>query len=204
MAMGAKPSPDKPTPPADMSLVLDNERILVVILRSDALLERGKVVDTILGLSSLRNAANQLYLAAPRLLGTSLDAQVFRNYGIGLILFDDRHIEEAVPPSPVPAATPQQPAGGIDTAVLGELVTLKSMYVEMERNISELREQFSLFQEKLETGINTPKPLTTADVLHEQSVFTNSTGQDLPPFFNNNPWLEVLSRRGREDHTFAG
>ena len=77
----------------------------------------------------------------PRLLGGSIDAAIFKPYGIGLLLFDERRIDEAVAPQPIrPTQTMEQKSQTSDPGVLTELATLRSMYAEMEKNMAASRD----------------------------------------------------------------
>lgn len=77
----------------------------VAILKPADLVVRNRIIDTVLTLSSLRTSSRLVYLAAPRLLGATLDASMFRAHGIGLLLFDDRRIDEAVAAQPAQIST---------------------------------------------------------------------------------------------------
>ena len=98
LAMGAQATDPIQNSPPGISVTLGTEKIHIAILKNDAFLQRSKIVGSILDLSALRNSVELIYLAAPKLLGTAIDADVFRSHGIGLLLFDDRRIEETVPP----------------------------------------------------------------------------------------------------------
>lgn len=79
-----------------------------------------------------------------------------------------------------------------------ELASLKSMYLEMERTISNLREELKSFQQSVASVPSPPERITPASMVQTQPRFTGP-GAELPSFFTNNPWLEVLSKRGREE-----
>jgi hypothetical protein len=177
-------------------LTIGSEKIHVAILKNDALMEGNKIVASILDLSALRSSADQLYLAAPRLLGTAIDADVFRSHGIGLLLFDDRRIQEVVPARQI-----RPPVGPIvqnpDQGIASELATLKSMYTNMERTISNLREELKSFREITLSRPTPSQRIIPAPPGQTAPRFIESEGE-LPSFFANNPWVEVLSKRGRE------
>src|SRR5208283_4715210 len=114
--MGAQQCSAESSDQRSLSFKLGNETIRVVTLGKEEVLESSKVLDTILYVTSLRQTADVLYLAAPRLLATTLDSQIFKTHGLGLILFDDRRIEEtiegrtkpALEPKPINATVPDQ------------------------------------------------------------------------------------------------
>lgn len=198
LAMGAQSAEPIPNSPPGLSLLIGSDKTYVTILSNDAFIQRNKIVGSILDLSALRSSVHQLYLAAPKLLGTAIDADVFRSHGIGLLLFDDRRIEEIVPPQPIQPPQTTQIVQNTDPAFAIELASLKSMYLQMERTISNLREELKSFQQSVPTAPGPPERIAPASMVQTQPRFTG-LGAELPSFFTNNPWLEVLSKRGREE-----
>ena len=198
LAMGGQSAEPIPNSPAGLSLLIGSDKTFVAILSNDAFIQRTKILGSILDLSALRSSVHQLYLAAPKLLGTAIDADVFRSHGIGLLLFDDRRIEEIVPPQPIQPPQTTQIVQNTDPAFAIELASLKSMYLQMERTISNLREELKSFQQSVPTAPGPPERIAPASMVQTQPRFTGP-GAELPSFFTNNPWLEVLSKRGREE-----
>jgi len=202
--MGAQQCSDESTDPRSLSFKLGNETIRVVTIRKEEILESSKVLDTILYVTSLRQTADVLYLAAPRLLATTIDSQIFKTHGLGLILFDDRKIEETIEGRIAPELAPKP----INTAVpdqnlLSEFTVLKSMYAQMEKTIEDMREELKAINQS--TRATEPRPPTRTESIEAPRPPTTYTitphpaQGPLPSFFNNNPWLEVLSRRGRPE-----
>lgn len=208
LAMGAQQTERAEIPQNNLAFLSGSEKVLVVILRNEDCVQRNKVIETILSLTALRNSTQLLYLAAPRLLGGSIDAAIFKPYGIGLLLFDERRIDEAAPPQPIqPTQTIQQMSQNPDPGVLTELATLKSMYAEMERNMAALREDLKTFQRGSESHTSKTELTSPSRISRPESMFANPSfsGGQLPSFFANNPWLDVLSKRGRSgDEPIAG
>jgi hypothetical protein len=205
--MGAQETERAEIPQNNIAFLSGSEKVHVVILRNEDFIQRNKVIEAILSLTSLRNSTHLLYLAAPRLLGGSIDAAIFKPYGIGLLLFDERRIDEAVPPQPVQPAQTMQKSQNADPGVLTELATLRSMYAEMQRNMAALREDLKTFQRDSESRTNTTEPTPPSRISRPESMFANPSfsGGQLPSFFANNPWLDVLSKRGRPgDEPIAG
>ena len=212
LAMGAQQSQDSSNP-GTLSFLMGNERVLVSILTAVDAIERNRVIGTFLRVSSLRSAGIQLYVAVPRLLGATFDAQIFRSSGIGLLLFDDRRIEETIKPQSVQSPTVMQPTltnATPDPTVLSELASLKSMYDEMERNMNRMMAEFKLLRENAPTHtlhIQSPEPVRFESTHRAETPFQSTMiGEGaLPSFFTNNPWLDVLSKRGKtEAAPFAG
>jgi hypothetical protein len=198
--MGAQPLDPIQNAPPGLTFNLGSDKVHIAILKNDAFLQRGKIIESVMNLSSLRDLANQLYLAAPRLLGTTIDAEVFRSHGIGLLLFDDRRIDETVEPQSIHRPQSQHGAEKIDQTIVTEVETLRSMYLEMERTVSKLREDLKNFQDNLSYAPSVPERISQPPIFHQEPKFVGGSSE-LPSFFNNNPWLDVLSRRGREETT---
>jgi hypothetical protein len=187
--MGAEPAEPIPPTPEGLTLTLGLESIRITILSADALLEGGKIIERVLSLASLKDKANRLYFAAPRLLGTTIEAGIFRSSGIGLLLFDDRKIEEVVPAHPFKPIESEPQHESREQVLMAEIEALKTMYAEMDRNVTSLRSEIKSHYEN-------PHPQEQFAVPQERSYIPQTS--DLPPFFNNNPWLDVLAKRGRE------
>ncbi len=203
LAMGAQQSKADEQHHNTLSFTLSNETIRVVILTNEDMLEGNKILKNILYIASLRKSATLLYLAAPKLLTANLDAQIFRTYGIGLILFDDRRIEEIVPASTCDyTQTPTSPT--VDHDMLSELSALKSLYSQMEKSVEQLRIQVTALghtnhptiQMKPDAAIESIESIEPSDppAIYPTQVQVSS---QLPSFFNDNPWIDVLSKRSR-------
>ncbi len=199
LAMGAQQTEATPNVQAGLTFLLGSDKVHVMVVRSEDFVQRSKIIDTVLGLASLKNSFHLHYLAAPRLLGASIDAGIFRSHGIGLLLFDERRIDEAVPAQLVQPIITQPSPQSNDGGVVTELATLKSMYLEMEKTIAKLREDLTSFQEMPERSSRTFEDARPSRLVAVQPMFAgaNANGGQLPSFFTNNPWLEVLSKRGR-------
>jgi len=199
--MGAHEAPERNGSKGGVSFLIGGESIHVLILTPDALAHRNAIIDAVLSLTTLRSQYNLIYLAAPRLLGASIDASLFRSRGLGLLFFDERRIDEAVPPqlaqfAPAAATPPIQ-----DNAVVDELATLKSMYRDMERTLNQLRDDLTNLRQLTPVQVEAPRISEPVPSAADQPIFTHRRLESgpLPSYFTNNPWLEVLSRRGNGD-----
>jgi hypothetical protein len=197
LAMGAQPTEAVEGAPPGLSIIIGAERIHVAVLKNDAFLHTGKIIESIMNLATLKSRVNQLYLAAPRLLGTTVEAGLFRSNGIGLILFDDRRIDETVPSQSFHQQE-SQPTESHDPQLLQELNEVKSMYFEMQKNFANLREEVKSYQEQMKSLTDIPQRFSTPTISPHEPIRAGSSA-GLPSFFVDNPWLEVLSRRGREE-----
>ena len=203
IAMGAQEKEADRKAPADLSFALGHEKVDAVILKNDDLAQRGKVFESVLRLASLRSSSNQLYLVAPRLLGATIDAEVFRAHGIGLLLYDDRHIDETIQPQPIQSSEQEGASPAQNSEILKELANLKTMHSELQREFASLREEINSLHVIAGRETISTSSLPRREIPHTELAYARDDNQ-LPSFFTNNPWLDVLSRRGKEDQPIAG
>ena len=221
--MGAQQAPNPDPKLGGLSFLVGEESIHVMVLKTQDLAQRNSIIDTVLKLSSLRNSYQNVYLAAPRLLGATIDASIFRAHGIGLLFFDERRIDEAVAPQRQ-EPRPQMSQSSQDPGLVSELATLKSMYIEMERNLTQLRDDLKNLHETPRDGEFSPQLPQSPQGVRPELVLAPNMNQDealhayfsnnpadpppprggplggLPSYFSNNPWLDVLSKRGRTEN----
>jgi hypothetical protein len=200
--MGAQQLPQNDTD-QKLLFLIGNDRIQVNILTPDDMIQKNRIIETLMQLSSLRSTGSQLYIATPRLLGATLDSRILSSHGIGLLLYDDRRIDETIKPAAVPALKQIQTiiSQNSDSTLQSELAILKSMCTQMQRSLEEVRNEFSSFKNK--TSIQVPaselQP-SSFDVIQQSQPFSvDMQGASLPSFFSNNPWLDVLSKRGKTE-----
>ncbi len=222
--MGAQQTPNPDPNQKGLSFLVGSDNVQVMVLKPQDLAQRNSIIDTVLKLSSLRNSCQTVYLAAPRLLGATIDASIFRAHGIGLLFFDERRIDEAVAPQPLQATRPQTAQPAQDPGLVSELATLKSMYFEMERNMTQLRDDLKNLHETPRNGGGfspqlsqppqgiPPEPVFAPNINQDEALHSYFNNQADPPppmggslgalpsYFSNNPWLEVLSKRGRSEN----
>ena len=179
-----------------------SDQINLVVLSNEDSVQRNKMLEAVLNLASLRQSSRLLYLAVPRLLGASIDAAIFRPYGIGLLLYDDRRIDEAVRPQPVEPQQSAAPPTTIESSLSAELASLKTMYADMERTVAELKESLKTQHQDFVDRLPQTSDPSPRRLIHAERIFTQeeTSGSELPSFFANNPWLDVLSRRGRQEN----
>jgi hypothetical protein len=188
-----------------VSFLLGADKVHVLILKPDEMAQRNAILDALLSLSTLKFTYHLVYLATPRLFGTSIDASIFRARGIGLLFYDERRIDEAVPAQTRTEQTPRPPQQA-DSTLVTELATLRTMYLEMERTISQLRNDLTTL--RIPQPIQDPQPRSPVPTHEMQSQSNFPTGLihtgALPSYFVNNPWLDVLSKRRGEREPIAG
>lgn len=176
-----------------------NEKAAVVLLGESGLVERGTLVQSLVGVSGLQREFNRVYLAVPRLFAAVYDTRPFQEQGVGLIVYDSRRIEETLDAKRIEHATEPRTSESAPLEALQEIRRLKQAHSELEDAIRTLREQVSQLTQVQQAahahGVELPiAPAQTA---------RPSASNGLPVFFDNNPWLEVLSRRGKETSSYA-
>jgi hypothetical protein len=197
LAMGAQHVPTQHEKESLLTFSLGNEKLFVSILSARDAVQRNRVLDTVLNLTSLRSTATLLYIVAPRLLGASLDAGVFRSQGIGLLLFDERRIEQAVKPEKLSPNIEQQTSTLTpDPTLLAEVASLRSLYSEMEKTLEKLSAELRSFKETAQERERVSDFVLESVKRSPPPIQAQPSGGSLPSFFSNNPWLEVLSKRG--------
>jgi len=209
IAMGAHKTPSQEE--LDHSIVsfqLDNDQISLSVLTANDMIQRNRIIETLLHAFSSRSPGTRFYVAAPKLLGATLDAQIFRSHGIGLLLFDDRMIEETVTPTVTPAQPQIRTAASTsrELPLPPELATLKSAYLDLVRKMDQMIADIKSWKENA-PGPAPASPLVQGleDTSFESPAFSVIPLNSLPTFFADNPWLDVLSRRGKpEVAQFAG
>jgi hypothetical protein len=200
--MGAQQIVNMDSHRGGVSFLVGTEKAHVLILKPEDLTKRNTIIDAVLSLSTLRNLYQLVYLAAPRLLGASIDASVFRTSGIGLLFFDERRIDEAVAPQPMQLGPANVASPLEENAVVAELATLKTMYREMERTLNQLRDDLKTLYQAPRGREEPPRLSEPVQTVAAQPLFSQTVTQSvgLPSYFTNNPWLEVLSKRGSGEH----
>ncbi len=189
-----------PGPNPDMFFEGEGACVCVVILDQGSWADRGVFMDSIMKASVLVGKANRTYMALPKMAASLADARVFRDRGIGLFTYDQRNVEEALPARYFETAgAPSHQADKTATDQLeNEIRELRAQFDMLERTVQHLSEQLASPRETPSLG-QPARTISSPSCLSDVAVVDN-----LPAFFAGNPWVEVLSRRGREEVTIAG
>lgn len=178
----------------------EESTICVAILDQGLWADRQAVMDSIMRASISVGKANRTYLALPKAAASLIDAKLFQERGIGVFTYDQRTVEEALPARHFEIATFSQPES--DGSTLGrfesELRDLRIQFDMLEEAVKQLREELSSVR-RASASEQIVRSIASSNSLQQAGVADN-----LPAFFAGNPWLEVLSRRGRDETTFAG
>jgi len=185
MSTGREEKPD---------LALTDGRITTYlkIFQRDDLQERNTLLGVALSAMSYTEVANRAYLVLPKIQAAVLDAAVLREKGLGLIVYDSKAIEEVLPAH----IFEHNSAGAKPSADLERLKSrISTLEQTVEALVSELSRIKSLRTEQLEVRGRRQETPAMAEPQRPQR---------LPSFLQDNPWLDILSKRGREPDQIAG
>jgi hypothetical protein len=186
-------------PSPDMLFQSGDTSIRVVILDEPGWANRQAFLNSIMKATALAGKSNKTYLALPKSAASLTDARLFHERGIGLFTYDHRNVDEALPARHFEMATGavRQTREGIDHRLENEIRELRAQIDTLERTVHSLSEELM----SLRRVPSAPEPV---DVFPSTPTLTTIDAvESLPTFFAGNPWLEVLSRRGREDPRIA-
>ncbi len=174
--------------------------VCVIILNHALWADRRAVMDSIMRASACSGKASRTYLALPKTAASLADAGLFQEYGIGLFTYDQRNVDEALPARYFEnvGAAPNRLQTTAPDQLENELRQLHSEFSVLQRVVQELREELASLRKSAAPGqfVQVLTPQTDPQGIH--------LAGNLPTFFSGNPWLEVLSRRGREEAAIAG
>lgn len=189
-----------PGPRPDLAFQGDTTRVYLVILDDTHWADRQAFMDSIMRASALVGRVSRTYVVLPKMAASLADARVFQDQGIGLFTYDQRNLEEALPArffettSNVPHQHDSTAAGQLEN----EVRELRAQFASLERIVRELKDELAAPRQIHPPGeqVRTPTPPVPIPGI--------SGLAGLPTFFAGNPWLEVLSKRSREETGVAG
>jgi len=150
--------------------------------------------------SACAGKASRTYIALPKTAASLADAGLFQEYGIGLFTYDQRNVEEALPAQYFEISDSAASLG--ETVAAGQLRNeLRELHSELgalQRVVRQLKEELASLTKSAASKEFVPTLTSHNSLQSVQGV------ESLPTFFSGNPWLEVLSRRGREEAAIAG
>lgn len=162
------------------------------VIDTTGLRDRNALLQAALGSVSCTRIANRVYLVLPKVHAAVMDAAILREKGLGLIVYDSKGVEEVLPPRFFDHDT-------ADKEPSPDLELLKRRISDLERTVesltTELSKVKSLRLEQLETRKTRPESSAVAEPQRPER---------LPSFLEDNPWLDILSRRGSEPEKIAG
>jgi hypothetical protein len=170
----------------------DNRMSAVRILEEDELSSRNSVLDAILSTASLMNRFNYVYLALPKLISSMIESKIIEEHGIGLIVYDQKTVQEVVNPKYLQIMS-QQPTISVPNqesqALLEEISALRGRLKFLEETMESLKSEIG----HLKSWKTSVPHLTGISSSPTTPVFEGA-----PSFIRDNPWIDVLSKRGSE------
>lgn len=170
----------------------------IKVLREDELSSRNSILEAVLSTASLMNRFNQVYLALPKFVSSTIESNVIEEHGIGLVVYDDSIVVEAVAPRylQIMNQPPQMPRANEEPnqVLIQEIGALKSRLSLLEETIESLRSEI--------THLKSWRPIITHETGASSPPMTQVL-ENTPSFIRDNPWVDILSRRGRESERFV-
>jgi len=162
------------------------------VFEKDDLEERNSLLQVALNAMSYLQVANRAYLVLPKVHAAIMDAAILRERGLGLIVYDSKGVEEVLPASlfehDAKSAKPS-----------ADLERMKSRISALERTVETLASELSRIKS---TKLEQPEARRTYPEI--PASIEPQKPQPLPSFLQDNPWLDILSKRGRESDQIAG
>lgn len=177
---------------------------LVRLVTRDELRDRNALLKAIVSLNPRDAKVNRAYLALPKRYVAALDGSILKDRGIGVIAYDEGSVQEVVPAVLFEREPESQHVDETET-LRYDVDELRRLYTELRKEVMDLRVELTDLRRELR-GLRTEEQTTVAvEERKERSRAAGKApgtqGSELPSFFADNPWLDVLSRRGREDDT---
>ena len=168
----------------------------VRILEEIDLSRRNSVLEAVLSSTSLTNQVNRVYLALPKLLSAAIDGSIVEQHGIGLMVFDETTLEEVVAPKHFQAKNNSPALVGEEPYKIlhDEIMNLRARIDSLEDVAESMRSEIT----RLRSLKFSPPQIRTTSILSSASL-TEQT----PSFMKDNPWVELLSRRGQEGDRYV-
>ncbi|MEM2123283.1 MAG: hypothetical protein QXE79_06565 [Candidatus Bathyarchaeia archaeon] len=173
-------------------------RSAVKILSLEDLGDRNILLQSLLEAVSKPGLHDKMYVAMPKLLASVIDGRILEEAGLGLLIYDERSIEEAIPAG-IKSQRIQAVSAPVDPSITLELQFLKAEISGLRETVERLKREINVLRE----GVKPRLEEEIKEVKMEVNVSSSSHFQDLPSFFRDNPWLSVLSQRGRESERIA-
>jgi hypothetical protein len=157
-------------------------------------------LNSLMKVTALTGKSNRTYLALPKTAASLTDARLFQERGIGLFTYDHRHVDEALPARYFEMTSPAFPQTGRNAAdqIENEIRELHAQVDSLERTVQ------SLSEELMSSRRMSPHSESVKPYLPTRALPAVTEADNLPTFLAGNPWVEVLSRRGREETRSAG
>ncbi len=176
----------------------DGERLVqVVVMPFSPVGNRTSILSAAMGALELKRSAHMVYLALPKLYASMIDGEIFEERGLGLITFDERRLDEVIRAKESEPAKAQAARPGVDEEELrglrAKILELEALVKSLDRELRSLRRAPIAIQPAQDVSME-PLPSRPAPPASPSPL----QGGELPSYFKDNPWLEILAKRGRE------
>jgi hypothetical protein len=182
----------------DMLFQGEDTSVRVVILDESGWPNRRAFLNSIMKATALAGKSNRTYLALPKNAASLTDARLFHERGIGLFTYDHRNVEEALPARYFEMATValRRTNEVADDRFENEIRELRAQIDALERAVQSLSEELMSLRR-----MPSPEPVETFPAAN--TLPSIAAADNLPTLFAGNPWIEVLSKRGRDEARIA-
>lgn len=189
-------------------LFRDANNVIAVKAVTD-ILEKEQFLASLTKATVLREYVDKVYIATSTKYKPFINGRLLSSNGVGLLLIDEEgNVQEAIPPRP----TTRRTLRGIPKEYIDELRSLKEQINELRKGYSDLIKEIERFREiasevrelhnrilRLEQRLRGETVSLGKIEKVEESLETISipNKEELPSYLRDNPWLQVLSRRGK-------
>ncbi len=139
-----------------------------------------------------RTAFNKAYLVVDRPSANFVDGKLMRRLGIGIIVMGSE-ITEAM--ASMPTARPTVSDGAI-AEVMSEVRAVRDRLADVERRVGELESMIRTRNER-EKQVEVVTKDEANDEAGEVDGGEGRVQGDVPQFMRENPWLDILGKRGK-------
>jgi len=156
------------------------------ILEKTKLQGRNGLLEAVVDSVSYTSVANKVYLALPKIYAASVDAAILRERGLGLIVFDTRGVEEVLPARLFDHRLPE-------TRPNVDIEQLRRRISDLERTVDMLNHELSKikFIRPMQLDLKSIQP-------GDPTTIEPPNPDGLPSFIHDNPWVDILTKRGKE------
>jgi hypothetical protein len=181
----------------DMAFNDGTNLIFMKIFHVNEFQNRNALLDSILHSVLFTKEANKVYVVIPKIYASIIDGRIFQEHGLGLMLYDERIIEEVFQPKVFERQISEASPSIVPKEFFEEFERLKNRVFSLEQLVHSLMEELS--QIKLKSKFKEVTPSIKPSKLEEKAQLN----ENLPSFLKDNPWLEILSKRGREQQSYV-
>lgn len=175
----------------DLAFTEGENKVYAKIITIEELNERNTLLDSILKSSAFLKQANMVYVILPKLYASIFNGNIFYEHGLGLVTYDEKAIQEVIKPKLFYQESKSVQAE-IPDRFLGEINELKDHIRALEQEVSTLRSQLN----EIRTRDRNVEIVSRSSESSEINI--KRQYEDAPEFIKNNPWIEILSKKGRE------